>query len=87
MIGFKDDDTKTGDRVIDILQHKHLDMMIPDMGKEDWAPFEEYPKCPASMPVDCTSENVEEIVGKLRGKAWPSSVDALMLRKRLLRYR
>ena len=75
---------KTGNRVVDVLQRKHPNMMIPDLEEEGWAPFKEYPECPASMTVNCTVENVEEIAGKLRGGSGPSSVDALMLSKWLL---
>ena len=43
-------------------------------------------ECPTSTPVDCTAEIVEEVAGKLNGGAGPGSVDAVMMKKWLLRY-
>ena len=82
----EDADTKTGRPVIDVLREKHPDLRIPDLGQDDWASFEKYATCRESVPVDCTQEMVEEVAGKLQGGAGPSSVDAIAMRKWLLRY-
>ena len=86
VMGIEDPDTKTGERVIDVLQKKHPDLMIPDLDQEGWASFETYDECPAPLPVDCTAETVEEIAYKLHGGAGPSSVDAKTMEKWLTRY-
>ncbi|KAL7526623.1 hypothetical protein ACHAXR_001569, partial [Thalassiosira sp. AJA248-18] len=83
---FDGDDTKSGRKVIDVLRDKHPPLLIPDLEKEDWASFEKYDECPNAIPVDCSAEIVEEVAGKLSGGAGPGSIDALMLKKWLLRY-
>ena len=75
--------TKT---VIEVLREKHPDLRIPDLAQEDWASFEEYAECLDSVPVDCTTEIVEKVAGKLRGGAGPGSVDAIAMSNWLLRH-
>jgi hypothetical protein len=86
VLQFDGADTKSGRRVIDVLRDKHPDLKIPDLEMEEWASFEEYEECRTSTPVDCTAEIVEEVAGKLNGGAGPGSVDAVMMKKWLLRY-
>ena len=72
--------------MIEVLREKHPDLRIPNLARGDWASFEEYTECLDSVPVDCTTEIVEKVAGKLRGGAGPGSVDAIAMGNWLLRH-
>lgn len=78
VVGPEDACTKTGQPMYDVLQSKHPNLMVPELDREVWALFERYGEgeVPALILLDCTAETVEEIYGKMRGGAGPSSVDA-----------
>ena len=81
----KDMDKKTLSPVIDILQEKHPNILIPNLDDEDWASFKDYDECLDSVPVMCEQETVKEMASKLRGGAGPGSVDVSTLSMWLLR--
>ena len=79
MLSLADIDAKTGKPVIGVLQDKHPDCRTPDLEKEGWASFEEYPPPRDGTPLDCDQETVQEVGNKLRGGAGPSGVDGLAM--------
>ena len=71
-----DIDQKSGKTVAEVLESKHPACMIPDLGQEGWASFEEYEERLNSVPVDCDQEIVQRVADRMKGGAGPSSVDA-----------
>ena len=53
MLSPTDIDSKTGRPIIDVLRDKHPDCRTPDLEKDGWALFEEYPPPRDSTPLDC----------------------------------
>jgi hypothetical protein len=72
--------TKTGRPVTEVLQLKHPDTRIPNLGDPDCIAFEHYNKVPMALPTDCTSKDLEALALRMSGSAGPSSFDAVMLR-------
>ena len=79
--------TKTGERVLNVLQSKHPDRRIPDLGHEDNLAFEEYPRVPEPVPVQCDPFEIKKIARKLNGAAGVDSVDAAQAKVYLTGYR
>ena len=82
----EDTDTKSGRRVIDVLQDKHPDMIDPDINAEGWMSFGEYEEGPGMLAVNCDQEIVKTIAGKLSGGAGPNSVDGRTLKDWLIHH-
>jgi hypothetical protein len=59
-------DEKSRERVIDILQSKHLDAQIPEA-----AELEDYDNLPDFVDLDITKEVVEKVARRLSGSAGP----------------
>ncbi len=78
--------TKTGRPVMEVLQSQHPDTRIPNLRDPDCIAFEQYNEVPAALPTDCTSEDLEALTLRMSGSADPSSFNAVMMRKCLLRY-
>ena len=81
----EDLDTKTGLPVIDVLKDKHPEYMTPDIGQDGWASFGSYDDHLYSVLLDCNQETVIEVVSKMSGGTYPSSVGAVEMNKWLLR--
>ena len=86
VLGPEDLCTKVHRPVIDVLREKHPDLRIPKLDEEEWASFEAYEECLTPIPLDCSSEIVEEVASNLRGGAGPGSVDAIAMSNWLLRH-
>ena len=43
--------TKMGERVIDVLAGKHLNLRYPDLDRDDNIAFEQYESCPDPVPL------------------------------------
>ena len=81
-----DVDQKSGKTVAEVLESKHPACMIPDLGQEGWASFEEYEERLNSVPVDCDQEIVQRVADRMKGGAGPSSVDAQAMSQMLLKF-
>ena len=68
--------TKTGEKVLDVLQSKHPDRRVPNLDHEDNLAFEDYDRVPEPVPVQCDPFEIEKIARKLNGAAGVDSVDA-----------
>ena len=86
MLSPADTDSKIGRPVIDVLREKHPDCRTPEVEREGWASFEEYPPPRDGNPLDYNQETVQEIGNKVGGGAGPSSVDGLALKHWILQY-
>ena len=71
-----DVDTKIGKTVVEVLESKHPSCMIPQLGKEGWASFEDYDEQLNSVLVYYDQEIVQNVADKMQGGAGPSTVDA-----------
>ena len=80
----EDTDTKSGQRVNDVLRDKYPKIMDPDIEAEGWMTSEDYKERPGVMAVNCNQEIVETIAGNLSGGAGPNSVDGRTLKEWLL---
>ena len=69
-----------------MLSDKHPAMQIPDLEHTKWASFKAYETCTNPIPLNCTELAVSEMIGRLRGGAGPSSVNANSLGNWLQRY-
>ena len=76
----------SGRRVLDVLREKHPAMRDPDLTGPNPGAFEPYASTPDAMPLNITATDVEKVASKLSGSAGPSGVDAVDLRKWLLRF-
>ena len=77
-------DTKTGERVAEVLAGKHPDLRMPDPAGSAAAIFAEQGPPPETIPIDITAETVEKIAPRLSGSAGPGGTDAKALRWWLL---
>ena len=82
-----DIDEKSGRPVIEVLRGKHPMARRPELEKEDWASFEDYPTPREGVPLDCNQSILQVMAGKLSGGAGPNSVDGIALKKYLLNYK
>ena len=48
---------------------------MPNLLEEDNVAFEAYANLLETVPIDCDTEIVDEVAGKLRGGVGPSSVE------------
>ena len=68
--------TKAGIPVREVLQQKHSEWRVPQLGSADNLAFKEYPSISPPVPVQCDVFDVENIAQKLNGTADVDSVDA-----------
>ena len=67
--------TKTGDRVMEVLCAKHLEVRTPTAASLDW-----YPDRPPELtPVDITGDTVTAVAGRLLGGDEPGSTNSVSL--------
>ena len=71
-----DVDAKIGKTVVEMLESKHPSCMIPQLGKEGWASFEDYDEQLNSVLVYYDQEIVQNVADKMQGGAGPPTVDA-----------
>ena len=76
-----DIDEKSGKPVIEVLRGKHPKARRPELKKEDWASFEDYPTPREGVPLDCDQSILQVVEGKLSGGADPNSVDEIALKR------
>ncbi len=76
-----DNDTKTGKPVLEVLQSKHPNAVIPTVDH-----FDTYQNEPSSMGVFCYEEQVATNASRMRGASGPSSLDGFTLKGWLLRW-
>ena len=82
-----DIDVKSGKTVVEVLRGKHPKARRPEIEKEDWASFEDYPTPREGVPLDCDQSILQVVAGKLSGGAGPNSVDGIALKRYLLNYK
>ena len=82
-----DIDAKSGKTVVEVLRSKHPKARRPELEKEDWASFEEYPTPREGVPLDCDQGILQVVAGKLSGSAGPNSVNGIALKCYLLNYK
>ena len=68
--------TKEGKSVLEVLRSKHPEWRVPSIGNADNLAFEEYPRVPEPVPIQCDPFEIEGIARKLNGAAGVDSVDA-----------
>ena len=78
--------TKTGRPVAEVLQEKHLDMLVPSMENHACAAFENYGDVPETVPLKFTKDDVTWVTSKLSGGAGALGAEAMELRNWLLRF-
>ena len=66
--------------MIEVLRGKHPKARRPELEKEDWASFEDYPTPREVVPLDCDQSILQVVAGKLGGGVGPNSVDGIALR-------
>ena len=74
-----DIDEKSGRPVTEVLRGKHPMARQPELEKENWASFEDYPMPREGVPLDCDQSILQVVAGKLSGGAGPNSVDGIAL--------
>ena len=67
---------KSGKTVAKVLESKYPACIIPNLGQEGWASFEEYEERLNSVPMGCDQDIVQRVADRMKGGAGPSSVDA-----------
>ena len=74
----------TGRQIIDVLQDKHPEVIVPAEGD-----FDQYPDAAdrlESVPIYCYEEQVAKAAARLSGGASPCGVEGTMLRSWLLQH-
>ena len=74
-------DSKSGLPVLEVLQSKHPDAIIPPPEA-----LEDYASVPSFVPLDITPCTVEGVARKMSGGAGPGGVDSIALQSWLLRF-
>jgi hypothetical protein len=78
--------TKIGRPVMEVLLSQHPNTRIPTLEDPHCIAFKHYNEVPATMPTDCTPEDLETLALRMSRSASPSSFDAVVLRNCLLWY-
>lgn len=79
-------DSKTGEKVIEVLRSKHPQIRIPNLEDAEVKCFEGYPHTPCSVPHAFDEESIAKIAGKLHGSAGPAGIDADLMKSLTLRH-
>ena len=58
-----DTDETSGRPVIEVLRGKHPKARRPELEKEDWASFEDYPTPRERVPLDCDQSILQVVAG------------------------
>ena len=72
--------------MLEVLQQKHSEWKVPQLGSADNLAFEEYPRVPPPVPVQCDVYDVKTIARKLNDAAGVDSVDAASAKTYLTGY-